>query len=109
MPANVFIGKDIDGDDIPDVPLRFEMDDSKTVIEFPLGFCPGAASENFVYGRSNNKLQNATNSCQGQWGLVLKEWEDYNDKSLTTDNWQLTFVFLDITLPIINGTLNLSS
>ena len=51
------------------------MDDSKTVIEFPLGFCPGAASENFVYGRSNNKLQNATKSCQGQWGLVLKEWE----------------------------------
>ena len=51
------------------------MDDSKTVIEFPLGFCPGAASENFVYGSSNNKLQNATKSCQGQWGLVLKEWE----------------------------------
>ena len=77
MPANVYIGKDTDGDGIPDQPLRFEMDDSKSVFQFPLGFCPGAAKENFVYSNSDNRnrRQNATKECQGQWGLVLKEWE----------------------------------
>ena len=77
LPANVYIGKDTDGDGIPDQPLRFEMEDSKSVIQFPLGFCPGAAKENFVYSNSDkrNRRQNATQECQGQWGLVLKEWE----------------------------------
>ena len=75
MPANVYIGKDTDGDGIPDVPLRFEMDDSKSVIQFPLGFCPGAAKDDFVFSKSRERLKDSTAECQGQWGLVLKEWE----------------------------------
>ena len=34
------------------------------MIEFPLGFCPAGDAKNFV-----------DFNCQGQWGLVLKEWE----------------------------------
>ena len=65
----------MDNDGIPDQPYRVEFDDSRNVIEFPLGFCPGAAAESFVYAKTNNKLRNATEKCRGQWGLVLKEWE----------------------------------
>ena len=36
------IGKDINGDNIPDIPLRYEIEDSKSVVQFPLGFCPSA-------------------------------------------------------------------
>ena len=75
LPANIYIGKDTDGDGIPDVPLRFEMEDSKSVIQFPLGFCPGAEKDNFVFSKSRKRLQNSTSECQGSWGLVLKEWE----------------------------------
>lgn len=61
------------------------MDDSKSVFQFPLGFCPGAAKENFVYSNSDNRnrRQNATKECQGQWGLVLKEWETITAVSST--------------------------
>ena len=34
------IGSDMDGDGLPDVPLRYEMDEG-SVVEFPLNFCPG--------------------------------------------------------------------
>ena len=51
------------------------MDDSHSVIQFPLGFCPGAVKEDFVFSQSRKRLQNSTTECQGQWGLVLKEWE----------------------------------
>ena len=71
----MYIGKDTDGDGIPDVPLRFEMDGSRSVIQFPLGFCPGAIKEDFVYSQSRERLDKSTKECQGQWGLVLKEWE----------------------------------
>ena len=71
----MYIGKDTDGDGIPDVPLRFEMDSSRSVIQFPLGFCPGAIKEDFVYSQSRERLDKSTKECQGQWGLVLKEWE----------------------------------
>ena len=82
LPSNVFIGKDTNNDGIPDQPLRFEMEDSKSVIQFPLGFCPGATNENFVFSKSRNRLQNSTAECQGQWGLVLKEWETITAVSL---------------------------
>ena len=39
------IGKDLDGDGLPDMALRYEMDEG-SVVEFPLNFCPG---KNFKY------------------------------------------------------------
>ena len=55
-------GKDVDGDGIPDIPLRYEMDDSDAVVQFPVGFCPNAKGGiNF--------------NCSGNFGVVLKEWE----------------------------------
>jgi hypothetical protein len=38
------IGKDITGDGYPEIPLRFTFEDSESVIQFPLGFCPGDRS-----------------------------------------------------------------
>ena len=55
-------GKDIDGDGVPDIPLRYEMEESDVVVQFPIGFCPN--SEDGV------KL-----NCSGNFGIVLKEWE----------------------------------
>ena len=75
------------------------MDDSKSVIQFPLGFCPGAAKENFVYSNSadRNRRQNATKECQGQWGLVLKEWETITAVSFFVyDNWNSYFHFFQV-------------
>ena len=64
IPWSTTIGKDTDGDGVPDQKLRYEFDNSQSVIEFPLGFCPAADTQGFVdFG------------CAGQWGLVLKEWE----------------------------------
>ena len=64
IPWSTTIGKDTDGDGVPDQKLRYEFDNSQSVIEFPLGFCPAAAAQGHVdFG------------CSGQWGLVLKEWE----------------------------------
>ena len=45
--------------------LRFEFENSETVVQFPLGFCPGAKDSNFI------KMKN----CNGRWGFVIKEWE----------------------------------
>ena len=76
MPANVWIGKDTDDDGIPNDPWFYDdFDDSKSKITMPLGFCPGKKELNFVFAKSKDKLQNATEGCKGQWGLVLKEWE----------------------------------
>ncbi len=61
------VGRDTDGDGIPDVPLRYEFDDSKSVVQFPLGFCPS------VPGHIRNV--SAEGPCVGQWGLVFKEWQ----------------------------------
>jgi hypothetical protein len=61
------IGRDTDNDGRPDIPLRFEFDDSKSVIQFPLGFCPGDFSD------PDNPQINF--QCTGEWGFVLKEWQ----------------------------------
>ena len=57
------VGKDINGDGIPDIPLRYTFDNSDSVIQFPLGFCPSAPGS----------IQNTTaGPCVGQWGFVFK-------------------------------------
>lgn len=50
---------------MPDMKLRFEFEDSNTVVQFPLGFCPGAPETNFIQ----------FSNCNGRWGFVIKEWE----------------------------------
>lgn len=59
------VGRDIDGDGIPDRKLRFEFDNSDTVVQFPLGFCPSAPERGMI-----KKV-----NCKGRWGFVIKEWE----------------------------------
>ena len=56
------IGQDRNGDMIPDVPLRYEIHKSKSVVQFPLGFCPNAPN-------------GIDFSCQGNFGIVIKEWK----------------------------------
>ena len=46
--------------------MRYEFDDSESVIEFPLFFCP-QESNGFI-----KQNISCTNLCQGQWGLVFK-------------------------------------
>ena len=55
-------GKDVDGDGIPDIPLRYDIDNSNVMVQFPIGFCPGS--------KEGIKL-----NCTGNYGIVLKEWE----------------------------------
>ena len=98
----MYIGKDTDGDGIPDVPLRFEMDGSRSVIQFPLGFCPGAIKEDFVYSQSRERLDKSTKECQGQWGLVLKEWE-----TITAVRISSMFEFSLLTIFVIKEIMNL--
>ena len=65
IPGDKIVGKDIDGDMIPDVPLFYELQDSKLRVQFPLGFCPsikGCIAENGTV-------------CHGSFGIVLKEWD----------------------------------
>ena len=66
------MGDDIDGDGVPDLPLRYEFPnadtDSMNVVQFPLGFCPGRPDTNFV-------LNDTTGKCPGSWGIVVKEWK----------------------------------
>ena len=61
------IGKDINSDGKPDIPLRFDVEYSRSAIQFPLGFCPG--------DRSNNNSPQINFKCIGEWGFVIKEWE----------------------------------
>jgi hypothetical protein len=56
------IGRDTDGDGEPDKKLRYEFEDSDTVVQFPLGFCPSAPETGFI------KFKN----CVGRWGFVIK-------------------------------------
>lgn len=49
------------------MPLRFEFKGSQTVVQFPLGFCPG--------DRSNISDPQRNFKCRGDWGFVIKEWE----------------------------------
>ena len=50
---------------IPDVPLYYELQDSKLRAQFPLGFCP-----NIKGGIAKNGTV-----CHGSFGIVLKEWD----------------------------------
>ena len=61
------IGKDVNSDGRPDIPLRFDVEDSKSAIQFPLGFCPG--------DRSDKNSHQVNFKCVGEWGFVIKEWE----------------------------------
>ena len=61
------IGADSDRDDWPDIPFRFEIEDSNSVIQFPLGFCPG--------DRTNPNDPQRNFRCIGEWGFVVKEWQ----------------------------------
>ena len=61
------IGKDITGDLIPDIPLFYELDNSKLSVKFPLGFCPRPNVPGGI-------LKNDT-ICPGRFGIVLKEWD----------------------------------
>ncbi|XP_059084074.1 uncharacterized protein LOC131881274 [Tigriopus californicus] len=59
------VGRDTNGDGIPDRKLRFEFDNSNSVVQFPLGFCPGSPSTGHIMMKG----------CNGRWGIVIKEWE----------------------------------
>ncbi len=58
------IGRDSDSDGRPDIPLRYEVEDSESVVQFPLGFCPG--------DRSNASDLQRNFKCVGEWGIVIK-------------------------------------
>ena len=60
-------GTDTNNDNWPDIPLRFEFEDSNSVIQFPLGFCPGS-----MLNVSNPMIDYR---CRGHWGFVFKEWQ----------------------------------
>lgn len=59
------VGRDTNGDGIPDRKLRFEFDNSNSVVQFPLGFCPGSPNTGHIMMKG----------CNGRWGIVIKEWE----------------------------------
>ena len=71
MAGSSTVGRDTNNDGIPDRPLRFEFDNSKSVIQFPLGFCPSAPGFVLEY----NDIGLPIGVCDGQWGFVFKEWE----------------------------------
>ena len=74
------IGKDVDGDGLPDMPLVYDMEEGSR-IEFPLNFCPGKLFEfyNATTDRQETKKHvtpnHGTHPCVGQWGIALKEWQ----------------------------------
>ena len=61
------IGKDVNADGRPDIPLRFDVEDSTSAVQFPLGFCPG--------DKSDKSSPQINFKCIGEWGFVIKEWE----------------------------------
>ena len=69
------MGRDTDGDGVPDIPLVYDMEEGSR-IEFPLNFCPGKE-----FPLEDNKQQvhvtpdHLTQPCEGQWGIALKEWQ----------------------------------
>ena len=62
------------GDCVPDSPMRYEFDESESVIQFPIGFCP-TNRNGFINTNILNESIACDNPCKGQWGLVFKEWE----------------------------------
>ncbi len=88
------VGRDVDGDGVPDMKLRYEFDNSDTVVQFPLGFCPASAAKGFVHeillDANGKKLP--PEPCKGTWGFVIKEWETITAVSLR-DNLRLCLLF----------------
>ena len=76
------VGRDTDGDGVPDIPLVYDMEEGSR-IEFPLNFCPGKE-----FPLEDNKQQvhvtpdHLTQPCEGQWGIALKEWQVIKQVSL---------------------------
>ena len=83
------IGKDVNADGRPDIPLRFDVEDSSSAVQFPLGFCPG--------DKSDKNSPQINFKCIGEWGFVIKEWETIV-KVLTRNG--ITFHILDM-IPMI--------
>ncbi len=63
----LFRGTDLDGDGYPDAPLRYEFTNSKSIVQFPLNFCPGMPEYKFITPRNK--------TCPGSWGIVVREWK----------------------------------
>ncbi len=77
------IGKDTNGDGIPDVPLVYTFKESQTRVEFPLNFCPGVEF-GWWEGEGLNRTRKTqwhvnpdpiNMKCEGFWGIAIKEWE----------------------------------
>jgi len=77
------IGKDMNGDGIPDKPLVYTFKESETRVEFPLNFCPGKLFE-WVEGFGDDRVRKSslhmtpnqiTFPCIGTWGIAIKEWQ----------------------------------
>ena len=90
------VGRDLDFDGIPDIPMRYTFQQSRSVVEFPLGFCP--STPGFVRDPKtlrkedfNEDDPDNTGPCLGQWGFAFKEWEAITATYPKTSN-RLNFV-----------------
>ena len=92
-----FLFRDINGDGIPDIPLRYEFADSKSVVQFPLGFCPNTT---LAPGFVQNKSVATTSSCIGQWGIVVKEWETMTATYPKTGKYSVFFLKKKTTISV---------
>ena len=87
------IGTDTTGDLYPEHPMRYEFEDSQTVVEFPLGFCPG--------DRTDPSSPSINFQCRGKWGIVIKEWEAvtrmymWSYKNVNEVSYQVDATFYD--------------
>ena len=77
------VGRDMDGDGIPDIPLRYTFEETSEV-EFPLNFCPGKRFDWVTTNGEGTKIKNSQwhitpdhvlMPCIGNWGISLKEWQ----------------------------------
>ena len=76
------IGKDINGDGLPDVPLAYDIGE-RSRVEFPLNFCPGVRFDWLEGEGENRTLRTCWHlspdpvlfPCVGVWGIALKEWQ----------------------------------
>ena len=77
------VGKDLNGDGIPDIPLVYTFD-ATSEVEFPLNFCPGERFD-WVETNENGTKEKLTQMhitpdhllmpCVGFWGISIKEWQ----------------------------------
>ena len=59
------MGRDSNGDGVPDQRLVYTFEKTTTQVTFPLGFCPG---------EPGHVIRPITKKCTGRWGIVIKEW-----------------------------------